>query len=186
MHEPRRRLISAASYGDRVVHHALTQVLAPVFERRFISDSYACRVGRGTHAAVRRAQHFSRRFPWVLKADIRKFFPSMDHQILVDLVARTIKDPHVLALVELLVRHSNRQEPVLDWFPGDDLLTPGERARGLPIGNQTSWKQHIRCCQCQQRGDLQRLRPVSLKFRRRSKHELSLLTGEASDRAGSP
>ena len=138
VHEPRRRLISAAPYGDRVVHHALTQVLGPVFERRFISDSCACRVGRGTHAAVRRAQHFSRRFPWVLKADIRKFFPSMDHQILVDLVARTIKDPHVLALVELLVRHSNRQEPVLDWFPGDDLLTPGERARGLPIGNQTS------------------------------------------------
>jgi RNA-directed DNA polymerase len=71
VHEPRRRLISAAPYGDRVVHHALTQVLGPVFERRFISDSYPCRVGRATHAAVRRAQHFSRRFPWVLKADSR-------------------------------------------------------------------------------------------------------------------
>lgn len=138
VYEPKKRLISAAPYEDRVVHHALTQVLSPLFEPAFVSDSFACRVGRGTHAAVRRAQQFSRRFSWVLKADIRKFFPSIDHQILLDLVARKIKDPEVLRLVDLLVRHSNPQEPVLHWFPGDDLLTPSERMRGLPIGNQTS------------------------------------------------
>jgi len=138
VYEPRLRLISAAPYEDRVVHHALTQILGPIFETSFIADSYACRVGKGTHAAVRRAQQFSRRFPWVLKADIRKFFPSVDHQILLNLIARKIKDPQVQSLVELLVKQSNPQEAVLDWFPGDDLWTPAERMRGLPIGNQTS------------------------------------------------
>ena len=62
VYEPKKRLISAAPFRDRIVHHALTQVLEPLFERSFISDSYACRKGRGTHAAVRRAQFFSRQF----------------------------------------------------------------------------------------------------------------------------
>jgi len=138
IHEPKRRMISAAPYRDRVVHHALTGPLEPIFERSFISDSYACRKRKGTHAAVDRAQHFARRFRYVLKADIRKFFPSMDHQILKDLVARKIKDPDVLWLVAKIVDGSNPQEAVTMWFPGDDLLTPAERRRGIPIGNQTS------------------------------------------------
>jgi retron-type reverse transcriptase len=79
IHEPKARQISAAPYRDRVVHHALVNVLEPIFERTFIADSYACRKGKGTHAAVRRCQHFARRFRYVLKADVRKFFPSMDH-----------------------------------------------------------------------------------------------------------
>jgi retron-type reverse transcriptase len=82
VHEPKKRLISAAPVRDRVVHHALTRILAPVFEPSFIADSYACRRGKGTHAAVRRAQGFARRFRYVLKADVRKFFPSLDHAIL--------------------------------------------------------------------------------------------------------
>jgi retron-type reverse transcriptase len=138
IYEPKRRLISAAPYRDRVVHHALTQVLEPMFEPSFIHDSYACREGKGTHAAVRRAQNYARRFRYVWKADIRKFFPSLDHEILKSLVARKIKDPHVTWLVDKIVDHSNSQEPVTMWFPGDDLFTPGERRRGLPIGNQTS------------------------------------------------
>ena len=99
MYEPKKRLISAAPFRDRVVHHALTRVLDPIFERSFIADSYACRKGKGTHAAVRRAQEFARRYPYVLKADIAKFFPSLDHEILKSLVARKIKDPDVLWLV---------------------------------------------------------------------------------------
>ncbi len=138
VHEPKTRLISAAPYRDRVVHHALTQVLEPIFERSFIHDSYACRKGKGTHAAVRRAQHFSRRFRYVLKADIRKFFPSLDHEILKGLIARKIKDPHVLWLVGRIIGSSNPQEAVTMYFPGDDLFTPSERRRGIPIGNQTS------------------------------------------------
>lgn len=138
IYEPKQRLISAAPYRDRVVHHALTRVLEPIFERSFIDDSYACRAGKGTHAAVRRSQHFARRFRYVLKADIRKFFPSVDHEILKQAIARKIKDPDVLWLVNRIIDHSNPQEPVLAWFPGDDLFTPSERRRGLPIGNQTS------------------------------------------------
>ncbi len=138
VHEPKRRLISAAPFRDRVVHHALTSVLEPIFERAFVFDSYACRVGKGTHAAVRRCQEFAQKFPFVLKADIRKFFPSIDHQILKRLIRRKIKDPDVLWLCDLIIDHSNPQEPVLDWFPGDDLLSPSERRRGVPLGNQTS------------------------------------------------
>lgn len=138
VYEPKKRMISAAPFRDRVVHHALTQVLEPIFERSFIGDSYACRKRKGTHAAVRRAQHYARRFRYVLKADIRKFFPSMDHQILKGLVSRKIKDPDVLWLVSKIIDGSNPQEPIQMWFPGDDLFTPSERRRGIPIGNQTS------------------------------------------------
>jgi retron-type reverse transcriptase len=138
IHEPKERLISAAPYRDRVVHHALCNVLEPVFERCFSFDSYACRKGKGTHAAVRRCQEYARRHRYVFKADVRKFFPSIDHALLEAAVARKIKDPDVLWLTALILAHSNPQEPVLDWFPGDDLFAPAGRRRGLPIGNQTS------------------------------------------------
>ncbi len=120
------------------MHHALTGVLEPIFERSFIFDSYACRKGKGTHAAVDRCQQFARRYRYVLKADVQKFFPSIDHEVLKGLIARKIKDPHVHGLVNRIIDHSNPQQPVLMWFPGDDLFTPTERRRGLPLGNQTS------------------------------------------------
>ncbi len=136
--EPKPRQISAAPYRDRVVHHALTQVLEPVFEPSFVPDSYACRKGKGTHAAVDRCQQYARRFRYVLKADVRKFFPSIDHEVLKGLLARKIKDSDVLWLAHLIIDHSNSQEEVQLWFPGDDLFTPSTRRRGLPIGNQSS------------------------------------------------
>jgi retron-type reverse transcriptase len=131
-------MISAAPYRDRVVHHALCGILDFVFEPTFIFDSYACRRGKGTHAALDCFTRFARCHRYVLKCDVRKFFPSVDHAILKSLVARKIKDRDVLWLTNLIVDHSNLQEPVLEWFAGDDLLTPAERRRGLPIGNQTS------------------------------------------------
>jgi hypothetical protein len=67
--EPKRRLISAAPFRDRVVHHALCNVIEPLFERRFIHDSYANRVGKGTHRALDRCQAFSRRYRYVLQCD---------------------------------------------------------------------------------------------------------------------
>ena len=76
VHEPKKRLISAAPFRDRVVHPALCNVIEPLFERRFIFDSYACRQGKGTHAALNRFQHFCRRYRYVLQCDIRKFFPA--------------------------------------------------------------------------------------------------------------
>ncbi len=138
IYEPKPRLISAAPYRDRVVHHALCRVLETVFEPTFIEDSYACRRGKGTHAAIDRFTEFARRNRYVLKCDIRKFFPSTDHEILRSVIASKIKDPDVLWLVGTIIDHSNPQEPVWQWFPGDDLLTRGERRRGVPIGNQTS------------------------------------------------
>ena len=137
VYEPKPRLISAAPFRDRVVHHALCRHLEQVFEPTFISDSYACRRWKGTHAALDRFTDFSRCNRYVLKCDVRKFFPSIDHQILKDLVARKIKDTGVLWLVDRIIDGSNPQEPVSAWFPGDDLFTPSERRRGLPIGNQT-------------------------------------------------
>ena len=78
--DPKPRLISAAPYRDRVIHHALCNVLEPIFERSFIFDSYASRSGKGTHSAVDRYTEFAQQNRYVLKCDVRKFFPSVDHQ----------------------------------------------------------------------------------------------------------
>lgn len=136
--DPKPRLISAAPFRDRVVHHSLVSVIEPVFERRFIAHSYACRTGRGTHRALRRFEGWARSTRYVLKMDVRKFFPSMDHEILKARLHRAIKDSAVLALCNLIIDSSNEQEHVLHHFPGDNLLTPLERRRGMPIGNLTS------------------------------------------------
>jgi RNA-directed DNA polymerase len=136
--EPKPRLISAAPFADRVVHHALVSLLEPHFERRFVAHSYACRVGKGTHRALARATDLSGRRRFVLKGDIAKFFPSIDHQILKAQVRRVVADERLLAVLERIVDGSNPQEPVTEWFTGDDLFTPAARRRGIPIGNLTS------------------------------------------------
>jgi hypothetical protein len=136
--DPKRRLISAAPYRDRVVHHALCQVIEPIFERGFIHTSFANRVNKGTHAALEEATRLARRYRYVLKCDIEKYFPSIDHALLVERIARKIKCRDTLWLVETILRHSNPQEEVIRYFPGDDLFTPQERRRGIPIGNLTS------------------------------------------------
>jgi len=131
-------MISAAPYRDRVVHHALCNIIMPIFERTFIADSYANRVGFGTHQALRRFTKFARSSRYILQCDIRKYFPSIDHEILKSLLARKLKCQDTLWLINNIIDHSNEQEPMLVHFPGDDLLTPMERRRGLPIGNLTS------------------------------------------------
>ena len=75
IHDPKVRLISAAPFRDRVAHHALCNVIEPLFERQFIYDTYANRVGKGTHKALDRCTHFLRRFEYVLPLDVQKFFP---------------------------------------------------------------------------------------------------------------
>lgn len=138
--DPKPRLISAAPFPDRVVHHAVVNVLEPIFERRFIFDSYACRKGKGTHRAISRAQHYLRRFPWSLKTDIVKFFPSVDHEIILNRLSRVIADPILLRLVGRIIDsgagiHADDITP--HWFTGDQLLDAA-RPKGLPIGNLTS------------------------------------------------
>jgi hypothetical protein len=136
--EPKPRLISAAPFRDRVVHHALVSLLEPHFERRFVAHSYACRVGKGTHRALERAAELSRKRRFALKGDIAKFFPSIDHEILKGEVRRVIADERMLSVLERVVDGSNPQEEVWDWFEGDDLFAPASRRRGIPIGNLTS------------------------------------------------
>ena len=122
--DPKPRLISAAPFRDRVVHHALTQVLEPVFERRFSKDSFACRKRFGTHRALARAKEAANWFPYVLKCDIRKYFPSIDHSVLKEILARAVKCQRTLGLAALIIEGSNPQEDVIQYFPGDDLFTP--------------------------------------------------------------
>ncbi len=135
---PKRRMISVAPFRDRVVHHALCAVVMPHFERKMIDDLYSNRAGKGTHAAIRRCQHYARRHPYVLKCDIRKFFPSMDHAILKAQFRRTIRCEGALWLLDTIVDASNPQEPVCALFPGDDIVAAATRRVGLPIGNLTS------------------------------------------------
>jgi len=139
--EHKRRLITAAPFRDRVVHHALLNVLEPVFEPTFIHDSYACRVGKGQHKAIDRYQHWARGHKYVLRGDVRKFYPSVDHGILMAILRRRIRDRRVLALCEAILASGAgilEGEYELAWFAGDGLFTPLERRRGLPIGNLTS------------------------------------------------
>ncbi|MGH7492823.1 MAG: reverse transcriptase domain-containing protein [bacterium] len=138
IYEPKKRLISAAPFRDRVVHHMLINVIGPLFERRFIFDSYANRVGKGTHAAIHRLQQFMHRAKYVLKLDLRQYFPSIDHQILKQLIRRVINDAEILWLIDTIIDGSNPQVETNWYFPGDDLFTPFGRRRGLPIGNLTS------------------------------------------------
>ncbi len=138
VHEPKRRLISAAPFADRVVHHALMRVIEPRFEHCFIGDSYANRRGKGTHAAVARMQQLCRRWPWVLRMDVRRHFPSIDHAILLQALHRRVPEPRLQHLIAQIVAsgdgiHDDGFEP----FAEDDLLAAC-RPRGLPIGNLTS------------------------------------------------
>ena len=138
IYEPKLRKISAAPYRDRVVHHALCNVIEPIVDRTFIFDSYACRKGKGTHKAVDRFTEFSRKNAYVLKCDIKKYFPSIDHELLKARFRRKIRDTETLWLMDLIVERSNPQEYVQEYFEGDDLLTSVARKRGIPIGNLTS------------------------------------------------
>jgi retron-type reverse transcriptase len=136
--EPKKRMISAAPYRDRVVHHALCNVIVPLFEPSFIHQTYANRAGYGTHKALRQFAKYTREYRYVLQCDIRQYFPSIDHQILKTALRRKLKCPSTLWLVDTIIDASNEQEEVSYYFEGDDLFTPGERRRGLPIGNLTS------------------------------------------------
>ncbi len=121
--DPKPRRISAADFRDRVVHHAIMNVLDPFFERQLFAHSYACRIGKGTHAAVRYAQRLTRRFPYFLKGDVDRYFETIDHLVLKNLLRRMFKDARLLALLDRII-----DAPV----PGQE---PGQ---GLPIGNLTS------------------------------------------------
>jgi retron-type reverse transcriptase len=140
IYERKKRQIAAAPFRDRVVHHAMMNIIEPPIDRRFIFDSYACRKGKGVHAAVDRYQQWSNRYPYVLKMDIEQYFPSIDHDVLKEKLRHYLKDRFILALLDTIIDTAPAATGRTDmvYFPGDDLLTPTERNTGLPIGNLTS------------------------------------------------
>lgn len=136
--EPKPRRVSAAPFRDRVVHHALIAMIAPPLERHFIPTCYANRKGYGTHRALRRFARACADHPWVLQADIRLYFPSIDHRLLQAQLEGLIACSGTLWLLAVILANGAIGGPAIDAFPGDTLLTPLERPRGLPIGNLTS------------------------------------------------
>lgn len=121
--EPKPRKICSSVFRDRVVHHAICNYLEPIFEDRAIYDSYACREKKGSHVAVVRCQKFTRKFAYYLKCDVRKFFESVDHEVLKRLLRRILKDERLLHLLDLIIDHE---------VPG------GQKGKSIPIGNLTS------------------------------------------------
>lgn len=121
VYDPKRREIFAPALRDRIVHHSMLNLCEPAFERRMIHDSYACRCGKGQHAAVRRAAGFAKQHPFFLKMDIRRFFDSIDHDVVGQQLRNLFRERSLLALFDRIVASHHTQ--------------PG---KGLPIGALTS------------------------------------------------
>jgi retron-type reverse transcriptase len=140
IHEPKKRLISAAPFRDRVVHHALCNITVPCFEKLFIPTSYANREGKGTHRALDECQRLARKYRYVLQCDVKQFFPSIDHVLLLECLKRMLPDASVVWLIERILASGAgvlSEEYNMVYFPNDDLFALN-RPRGLPIGNLTS------------------------------------------------
>lgn len=132
--DPKQRHIHKAPVRDRVVHHAVFQVLNPIFEPTFIADSYSCRVGKGTHKGIDALTYMVRKVSrnytrpcFVLKCDVRRFFDSIDHNVLLEILRERIADVDVMHLLETIVE---------SFPPGQSNIF--ERHMGVPIGNLTS------------------------------------------------
>jgi len=132
IYDRKPHVIAAAPFRDRVVHHAVMNVIEPVLDRTFISDSYACRLGQGVHAAVDRYQAWSQSYRYVLKMDVQHYFPSIDHELLKTKLRRRIKDRHTIDLLDRIIDGSPVVDSDPNYFPGDDLFTSLERRRGFP------------------------------------------------------
>ncbi len=130
INDPKPRDIHKANISDRIVHHAIYRLLYPYFDKKFVYDSYSCRINKGTHRAINRFRALARKASrndtktvWVLKCDIRKFFANINHEVLKSILRRHINDDDIMWLLE----------NVIDSFhTGDDLSI------GLPLGNVTS------------------------------------------------
>lgn len=121
IHDPKERLICAAPFRQRVLHHAIMNICHPIFERFQIFDSYATRVGKGQYAALERAKVYSAKYQWFCKLDVRKYFDSIDHKVLYSQLNTKFKDPHLLELFYKIIK---------SYETAPD--------KGLPIGNLTS------------------------------------------------
>ena len=127
--DPKPRNIHKASVRDRLLHHAIYRILYPFFDRTFIADSFSCRLGKGTHKALNRFRSFvykvsknNTKTCWVLKLDIRKFFASIDQEILIKILEEYILDQNIIWLLKRVIESFYSTEP----------------GKGLPLGNLTS------------------------------------------------
>ena len=158
IYERKPRLIAAAPFRDRVVHHAVMNVIEPALDRTFIHDSYACRKGKGVHAAVDRYQGWARGYVYALKMDVQQYFASIDHALLKEKLARRIKDTRVLDLLARIIDTGPEAvggETV--YFPGTTCSRPSNvapafpsatsPASSLPTCTWTTWTaKSRRCC----------------------------------------
>lgn len=130
INDPKPRDIHKALVGDRVLHHAIYRQLYPYFDKTFISDSYSCRNGKGTHKALNQFTNFTRKESknhtkqcFVLKCDIKKFFASIDQDILLKILKKKITDQNIISLLENILK---------------SFCTENKVGKGLPLGNLTS------------------------------------------------
>ena len=121
IYDPKERIITAACFEDRIVHHAVINILEPVFEKQFIFHTYACRKNKGTHKAVKYVCNKVKHYSYYLKLDVRKYFDSISHQKMKNLLCRIIKDKQTLNLLFKIIDSYSISEE-----------------KGLPIGNLTS------------------------------------------------
>lgn len=126
--DPKPRIIHKAAVRDRLVHHAVHRILYPFFDKTFISDSYSCRINKGTHKALNRFREYAYKVSknntetcWILKCDIRKFFANINHNILISILEQYISDKGIIRLLKEIVNSFNRNTGI-----------------GLPLGNLTS------------------------------------------------
>jgi len=127
--DPKTRKINKSDFKDRIVHHALCNIIEPIFERIFIFDSYANRKGKGTLKAIQRFDFFKRKVSknntrncFILKADIRHYFDEVSHEILINIIKRKIKDEKVIWLIKQILSNFNSEY----------------KGKGMPLGNLTS------------------------------------------------
>jgi RNA-directed DNA polymerase len=132
---PKERYISVSCFEDRIVHHALILQIGPIMERSMVYHSYANRKGKGSHAAMKAFADNAKKYMYILKCDIRKYFPSIDHTVLLQKIKAKIKCKKSVELIEniLAVEYENKINDVLNF----ELPCP-ESKKGLPIGNLTS------------------------------------------------
>lgn len=137
IHDPKLRHIHKAAVRDRILHHAIMKQIEPYFERKFIFDSYSSRTGKGTHRAILRLREFAWKLSrnntktvWALKCDVRKFFDSIDHEILCQLIEKEINNRPTMALLK----------EVIDSYPSrvNSEDSKKDNSRGTPLGNLTS------------------------------------------------
>lgn len=127
--DPKTRKISKSTFRDRVIHHAICNILEPIYENYFIYDSYANRKGKGTLKAIERFDYFKRKVSknntkacYILKADIKQYFETVDHQVLIAILQKKIKDKRLINLIKIILNNYETKE----------------KGKGMPLGNLTS------------------------------------------------